>query len=58
MRLEKTHSGFLWGRGVSTHKPHLVNWSIWVHGKTRKGFELKNVSILNKALLGNGLRDL
>ena len=43
---------FLWGGGALNHKPHLVNWSVCCMEKLKGGLGIKNLSILNKALLG------
>ena len=52
LRLEKIQKDFLWGRGVSQSRSHLVNWFIVYVEKKDGGLGIKNLSILNKALLG------
>ena len=52
LRLEKIQRNFLWGGGASQSKPHLVNWSIVCMEKKDGGLGIKNLSRLNKALLG------
>ena len=34
------------------HKPHLVNWAVVCLEKQNGGLGIKNLSVLNKALLG------
>ena len=52
LRLEKIQKDFLWGRGVSQSRSHLVNWFIFYVEKKDGGLGIKNLSMLNKALLG------
>ena len=52
LRLEKIQRDFLWGGGASQSKLHLVNWSIVCMEKKDGGLGIKNLSRLNKALLG------
>ena len=52
LRLEKIQRDFLWGGGASQSKPHLVNWSIVCIEKKDGGLGIRNLSRLNKALLG------
>ena len=43
---------FLWGGRALTHKPYLVNWFVCCMEKQKRGLDIRNLSILNKALLG------
>ena len=52
LRLEKIQRNFLWGGGASQSKPHLVNWSIVCMEKKDGGLGIRNLSRLNRALLG------
>ncbi|RVW37936.1 Transposon TX1 uncharacterized 149 kDa protein [Vitis vinifera] len=50
-RLEKIQRDFLWGGGNLERKPHLVRWEVVCLSKKKGGLGVKNLSILNKALL-------
>ncbi|WKA06987.1 hypothetical protein VitviT2T_024859 [Vitis vinifera] len=50
-RLEKIQRDFLWGGGNLEQKPHLVRWEVVCLNKKKGGLGVKNLSILNKALL-------
>ena len=52
LRLEKIQRDFLWRGGVSQSRLHLVNWSIVCMEKKDGGLGIRNLSRLNKALLG------
>ena len=52
LRLEKIQRDFLWGGGASQSRLHLVNWSIICMEKKDECLGIKNLSRLNKALLG------
>ena len=56
LRLEKIQRDFLWGGGASQSKPHLVNWCIVCMEKKDGGLGIRNLSRLNKALLGKWCR--
>ena len=51
-RLEKIQRDFLWGGGSTDKKPHLVNWLEICKDKNRRGLGIKDLSTINKALLG------
>ncbi|KAL6343127.1 hypothetical protein AAG906_019670 [Vitis piasezkii] len=50
-RLEKIQRDFLWGGENLERKPHLVRWEVVCLSKKKGGLGVKNLSILNKALL-------
>ena len=51
LRLERIQRDFLWGGGSLDRELHLVKWAtIWSERRDR-GLGVKNLSILNKALL-------
>ena len=52
VKLEKIQRDFLSGKGALDHKLHLVNWSIICMDKWKVGLSIRNLSFLNKALLG------
>ncbi|KAL6331568.1 hypothetical protein AAG906_011508 [Vitis piasezkii] len=51
MRLEKIQRDFLWGGGVLEKRPHLVKWVVVCSYKKKGGLGIRNLSILNRALL-------
>ena len=51
-RLEKIQRDFLYGGGALKEKPHLVNWNLVRLGKKEGDLGIRNLVILNKALLG------
>ena len=51
-KLEKIQRDFLWGGGNLTRKIHLVKWSTVCTSKGKGGLSIRNVSNLNRALLG------
>ena len=57
-RLEKIQRDFLWGGGALENKPHLVSWKVICAAKKDGGLGIRNLTIFNNALLGNGCRDL
>ncbi|RVW63495.1 putative ribonuclease H protein [Vitis vinifera] len=50
-RLEQIQRDFLWGGGSLERKPHLVRWKVGVLKQEERGFRIKCLSNLNKALL-------
>ena len=52
LRLEKIQRDFLWGRGGLEKKPHLVKWEVVCSNKKKGGLGVRNLSNLNRALLG------
>ena len=50
-RLEKLQRSFLWGGGALERKSHLINWDVVCSEKRQGGLGLRNLTILNKALL-------
>ncbi|RVX14381.1 putative ribonuclease H protein [Vitis vinifera] len=52
LRLEKIQRNFLWEGEAFEKMPHLVNWKIVRLGKKDGRLKIRNLSILNKALLG------
>ena len=52
LRLEKIQRNFLWEGEAFEKMPHLVNWKIVRLGKKDGGLKIRNLSFLNKALLG------
>ena len=51
-RLEKLQRNFLWGGGALEKKAHLEKWEVVCTGKGLGGLGLRNLSLMNKALLG------
>ena len=51
LTLERIQRGFLWGGGALERKIHLVRWELVCLEKDNGGLGVKNLSILNKALL-------
>ena len=51
MRLEKIQRDFLWGGGTLAHKPHLVRWYLVCLEKRKGGLGVRNLSLMNNALL-------
>ena len=51
LRLEKIQRDFLWGGGVLAHKPHLVRWNLVCLEKRKGGLGVRNLSLMNSALL-------
>ncbi|RVW75215.1 hypothetical protein CK203_061763 [Vitis vinifera] len=51
----KDSKGFPLGGGNLERKPHLVRWEVVCLSKKKEGLGVKNLSILNKALLANGI---
>ena len=52
MRLEKIQRDFLWGGGDLEKKFHLVNWNTICSSIERGGLGTRDLSLVNKALLG------
>ena len=52
MRLEKIQRDCFLGGRVLTHKLHFGKLVCLLHGKTKRGLCIRNLSILDKALLG------
>ena len=50
-RLEKLQRNFLRGGGALEKTAHLVNWEVVCSGKGLGGLGLRNLSLMNKALL-------
>ena len=51
LRLDKIQRDFLWGGGSLERKPHLVKWATICLERLKGSLGVKNLSILNKALL-------
>ena len=51
-RLEKIQRYFLWGGGTLERKFHLVNWNTVCSSKEKGGLGVRDLSLVNKALLG------
>ena len=51
LRLERIQRDFLWGGGALERKPHLVEWFIICSDKRKGGLGVRNLPLLNKALL-------
>ena len=51
-RLEKIQRDFLWDSGALEKKLHLVNWSSVSANMRQGGLGIRNLVVLNKALLG------
>ena len=51
LRLEKIQRDFLWGGGALIQRPHLVKWSIVCTSQKKGGLGIRNLDILNKALI-------
>ncbi|RVW26080.1 putative ribonuclease H protein [Vitis vinifera] len=52
MRLEKIQRDFLWGGGALEQRPHLVRWNLVCLEKKKGGLGVRNLALMNKALLG------
>ena len=51
LRLEKIQRDFLWGGGTLAHKPHLVRWNLVCLEKRKGGLRVRNLFLMNNALL-------
>ncbi|KAJ9696951.1 hypothetical protein PVL29_008942 [Vitis rotundifolia] len=51
LRLEKIQRDFLWGGGDLIQKPHLVRWNVVCLGKNKGGLGVRNLALMNSALL-------
>ncbi|RVW65596.1 putative ribonuclease H protein [Vitis vinifera] len=51
LRLEKIQRDFLWGGGALEKKPHLIKWGIVCSHKKKGGLGIRDLTILNRALL-------
>ena len=52
LRLEKIQKDFLWGGGALEQRPHLVRWNLVCLEIKKGGFGVRNIALMNKALLG------
>ena len=53
LQLEKIQKDFVWGGGGLEKKPHLVKWEVVCFDERKGGLGVRNLSNLNRALLGN-----
>nr|CAN82017.1 hypothetical protein VITISV_003416 [Vitis vinifera] len=51
LRLEKIQRDFLWGGGALAQKPHLVRWNLVCLEKRKGGLGVRNLALMNSALL-------
>ena len=51
LRLEKIQRDFLWGGGALVQKPHLVRWNLVCLDKKKSGLGVRNLALMNSALL-------
>ena len=51
LRLEKIQKDFLWAGGALVRKPHLVRWNTVCLEKRKSGLGVRNLSLMNIALL-------
>ena len=51
LRLEKIQRDFLWGGGALVQKPHLVRWNLVCLDKKKGGLSIRNLALMNNALL-------
>ena len=51
LRLEKIRRDFLWGGGALVQKPHLVRWNLICLDKKKGGLGVRNLALMNSALL-------
>ncbi|KAJ9676777.1 hypothetical protein PVL29_022006 [Vitis rotundifolia] len=51
LRLEKIQRDFLWGGGAIVPRPHLVRWNLVCMEKRKGGLGVRNLALMNKALL-------
>ena len=51
LRLEKIQRDFVWGGGALVQKPHLVKWNLVCLGKKKGGLGVRNLALMNSALL-------
>ena len=51
LRLEKIQKDFLWGGGALVQKPNLVRWNMVCLEKRKGGLGVRNLALLNIALL-------
>ncbi|RVW82306.1 putative ribonuclease H protein [Vitis vinifera] len=49
--LEKIQRDFLWGGGALAQKPHLVRWNLVCLEKRKGGLRVRNLALMNSALL-------
>ncbi|RVW89785.1 putative ribonuclease H protein [Vitis vinifera] len=50
--VEKIQRDFLWGGGALDQRPHLVRWNLVCLEKKKGGLGVRNLALMNKALLG------
>ena len=51
-RLEKLQRDFFWEGGASKKRSHFIKWDVVCFDKGQGGLGVRNLSKLNKALLG------
>ena len=51
-RLEKIQRYFLWGGGSLERKLHLIDWNTVCGSQESGGLEIRDLTLMNKALLG------
>ncbi|RVW46613.1 Transposon TX1 uncharacterized 149 kDa protein [Vitis vinifera] len=54
MRLEKIQKDFLWGGGALDQRLHLVRWNLVCLERKKGGLGVRNLVLMNKALLEEG----
>ena len=51
LRLEKIQRDFLWGGGALEQRPHFVRWNLVCLERKKGGLGVRNLALMNKALL-------
>ena len=51
LRLEKIQKDFLWGGGALVQKHHIVRWNLVCLEKKKGGLSVRNLALMNSALL-------
>ena len=51
LRLEKIQRDFLWGGDAFEQRPHLVRWNLVCLERKKGGLRVRNLALMNKALL-------
>ena len=56
--MEKIQKDFLWGCGALVQKPNLIRWNMVCLEKRKGGLGVRNLALMNIALLSKWIDDL